>query len=165
MSALPPSNTSRTPWWSKRFTALHLRLYRATGGRVGHQLGAQRTLLLTTTGRKSGLARTQPLTYVRVGEALIVVASNWGNDQPPAWYLNVLAHPHVHVQLKDATFDATATTATADERARLWPQVISQNSAYARYQTGTQREIPLVLLHRLSLAPDSASHNPRLVFK
>ncbi len=147
MSASPPSNTSRTPWWSKRFIAIHLRLYRATGGRIGHRLGPQRTLLLTVTGRKSGLARTQPLTYVRAGGALILVASNWGNDHPPAWYLNVLADPYVRVQLKDTTFDASATTATPDERALLWPQVASQNPAYARYQAGTPREIPLVLLH------------------
>lgn len=150
MRASEPVNTSRTPWWSKRFIALHIRLYRATGGRIGHRLGTQRTLLLTTTGRKSGLPRVQPLTYVRVGDMLIVVASNWGNDQPPAWYLNVLAHPHVHVQFTSDIFEATATLATPEERARLWPQVVAQNPAYARYQAGTPREIPLILLRRLS---------------
>src|SRR5258708_38615749 len=106
MTTPPPASTNRTPWWSKRFVALHIRLYRATGGRIGHRLGAQRTLLLTTTGRKSGLSRTQPLTYVRSGDDLILTASNWGNDHPPAWYLNMLAHPRVHVQLKSDRFDA-----------------------------------------------------------
>ena len=146
------ANTNRTPWWSKRFVALHIRLYRATGGRIGHRLGAQRTLLLTTTGRKSGLSRTQPLTYVRSGDDLILTASNWGNDHPPAWYLNVLAHPQVHVQLKSDRFDALATIATPEERARLWPRVVAQNPAYAGYQSSTPREIPLVLLRRVSSA-------------
>ncbi|MGZ3600193.1 MAG: nitroreductase/quinone reductase family protein [Ktedonobacterales bacterium] len=152
MSASPPPNTNRSPWWSKRFIALHTRLYRATGGRIGHRLGLQRTLLLTTTGRKSGLPRTQPVTYFHVGDMLIIVASNWGNDHPPVWYLNALAHPRVHIQLKGDTFDATATTATSEERSRLWPHVVAQNSVYARYQAGITREIPLVLLHRTSAA-------------
>lgn len=148
MSASAPSNANRSPWWSKQFVALHTRLYRATAGRIGHRLGAQRTLLLTTTGRKSGLPRTQPLTYVRVGDDLVLVASNWGNDHPPAWYLNVLAHPSVRVQLKGDIFEALATPATPEERARLWPHAIAHNPAYARYQAGTPREIPLVLLRR-----------------
>ncbi|HEX8035865.1 MAG TPA: nitroreductase family deazaflavin-dependent oxidoreductase [Ktedonobacterales bacterium] len=151
MSASPPPNTNR-PWWSQRFIALHTRLYRATGGRIGHRLGPQRTLLLTTTGRKSSLPRTLPLAYFHVGDTLIIVASNWGNDHPPAWYFNILAHPCVHIQLKGDTFDATATTATPEERARLWPQVVAQNPVYARYQAGATREIPLVLLHRTSSA-------------
>lgn len=152
MSASMPPKTSRTPWWSKRFVVLHTRLYRATGGRIGHQLGTQRTLLLTTTGRKSGQSRTLPLTYVHAGGELVLVASNWGNDHPPAWYLNILAHPRVQVQLKGETFDALATPATPEERARLWPQVIVPAPQYARYQAGTSREIPLVLLRRSSSA-------------
>lgn len=146
MNASVPSNKTHTPWWSRQFVALHMRLYRATAGRIGHRLGPQRTLLLTTIGRKSGLPRTQPLTYVRVGDALIIIASNWGNDHAPAWYLNILAHPDVHVQLKGDTFDATATVATPEERTRFWPYVVAQNPVYARYQVGTTREIPLVLL-------------------
>lgn len=150
MSASQPTNTNRSPWWSKQFVALHMRLYRATAGRIGHRLGPQRTLLLTTTGRKSSLLRTQPLTYVRVGDALILVASNWGNDHPPAWYLNIQTLPRVRVQLKGDIFDATVTTATPEERARFWPHVVAQNPVYARYQAGVTREIPLVLLHRVS---------------
>lgn len=150
MSASPPSSTRRIPWWGKQFIALHIRLYRATGGRIGHRLGPQRTLLLTTTGRKSGLPRTQPLTYVCVDDTLIIVASNWGNDHPPAWYLNIQTNPHVHVQFKGDIYDATATTATPEEHARLWPYVVARNPAYARYQAGTTREISLILLHRVS---------------
>lgn len=147
-----PIHTNRTPWWSKQFVALHTRLYRATGGRIGHHLGPQRTLLLTTIGRKSGRPRTQPLTYVRIDDELVLVASNWGNDYPPAWYLNILSHPQVRVQLKGDTFDATATTATPEQRGRLWPHAVAQNPAYAHYQAGTPREIPLVMLHRGSSA-------------
>jgi deazaflavin-dependent oxidoreductase (nitroreductase family) len=80
---------------------------------------------------------------------LILVASNWGSDRPPAWYLNILAQPHVRVQLKREVFEATARQATEEERERLWPSIAAQNSQYARYQAGTSRTIPLVFLTRL----------------
>lgn len=146
------ASATRTPWWSKQFVRLHIGMYRATGGVLGHRLSQQRTLLLTTTGRKTGLERTQPLTYLRVEDELVLVASNWGNDYPPAWYLNLVAHPQVRVQLKRDVFDAIATSATPGERARLWPQVVAQMDQYARYQAGTEREIPLVLVRRAQSA-------------
>jgi deazaflavin-dependent oxidoreductase (nitroreductase family) len=140
--------TTRAPWWAGPFRAAHIALYRATGGVIGHRLGPQRTLLLTATGRKSGQPRTQPITYFALEGALALVASNWGNDAPPAWYLNLVAHPEARVQLKGMVFPVTATVATAEERARLWPQVVARNPQYARYQAGTAREIPVVLLRR-----------------
>lgn len=150
MTASQPAPTRRTPWWAGPFRAAHMALYRATGGVIGHRLGPQRTLLLTTTGRKSGQPRTQPITYVALEDALALVASNWGSDAPPAWYLNLVARPAALVQLKGATFPVTAAVATADERARLWPQVVARNPQYARYQAGTAREIAIVLLRRAS---------------
>lgn len=117
---------------------------------MGHRLGPQRILLLTTTGRKSGQPRTQPLAYFRDDAGgIYVVASNWGNDAPPAWYLNAQANPHVRVQLRRDTFDAVATRATPDERARLWPGLIARQPRYARYQATAAREIPLVYLRRV----------------
>lgn len=153
MSVPGRGNDRRTPLWSRFFVPAHMWLYRATGGLLGHRLGPQRTLLLTTTGRKSGLPRTLPLTYFRPGGELVLVASNWGSDQPPAWYLNIVAQPHVRVQLKRDIFDAEAQVAGEEERARLWPGIAAQNPQYARYQAGTSRTIPIVFLRR---APASA---------
>src|SRR5579885_3609842 len=105
-SSSPTKPRGRTPGYSKWFIPLHTWLYRRTGGLLGHRLGPQRILLLTTTGRKSGQPRTQPLAYFRDDAGgIYVVASNWGNDAPPAWYLNAQANPHVRVQLRRDTFD------------------------------------------------------------
>jgi deazaflavin-dependent oxidoreductase (nitroreductase family) len=139
----------RTPRWARLFLPIHRWLYQHTGGRIGHSLVLQRTLLLTTTGRKTGLSRTQPLTYFRhPSGALFVVASNWSSDNPPAWYLNILSHPHVQVQLKRYIFAATARPADPTERATLWPWLVTRAPVFGRYQTVTSREIPLVLLER-----------------
>jgi len=139
----------RIPRWARLFLPVHRWLYQHTGGLIGHSLALQRTLLLTTTGRKSGLSRTQPLTYFRYSSGLLfVVASNWSSDNPPAWYLNILSHPQVQVQLKRDTFTATARPADPSERATLWPWLVARASVFGRYQTVTAREIPLVLLER-----------------
>jgi F420H(2)-dependent quinone reductase len=142
------ASARRRPVWAKPFSAAHIALYRATGGVIGYWLGTQRALLLTTTGRKSGQPRTQPLTYYTLEGALALVASNWGSDAPPDWYLNLVAQPSAHVQLRRETFRVTAAVATSDERARLWPEVVARLPIYAYYQAQIPREIPIVLLRR-----------------
>ncbi|HEV2239297.1 MAG TPA: nitroreductase/quinone reductase family protein, partial [Ktedonobacterales bacterium] len=140
------ATVSRTPWWARWFVPAHMWLYRASGGRVGHRLGRQRTLLLTTTGRRTGQPRTQPVTYFALEGQTVLVASNWGNDGPPAWFLNCLAHPRVRVRLSRVVYDAQARVATEAERARLWPRVVAANPQYARYQAAVAHTIPVVLL-------------------
>jgi deazaflavin-dependent oxidoreductase (nitroreductase family) len=145
----PSTPRDRTPRWARLFLPVHRWLYQHTGGLIGHSLVLQRTLLLTTIGRKSGLSRTQPLTYFHHPSGLLfVVASNWSSDNPPAWYLNILANPQVQVQLKRDTFAATARPADPTERTTLWPWLVARAPVFGRYQTVTAREIPLVLLER-----------------
>ncbi len=105
-------------------------------------------LELTTTGRKSGQKRSVMLTSpIQEGDSIVVVASRGGDDVHPAWFLNLQADPDVEVSLKGAPAQPmTARVATADERARLWPQVAADFKNYADYQKKTDREIPLVLL-------------------
>ena len=148
MSASRVATARRIPAWAKPFSAAHVALYRATGGLIGHWMGTQRALLLTTTGRKSGQQRTQPLTYYTLDGALALVASNWGSDAPPGWYLNLVARPSAHVQLRSEAFPVTAAVATAEERERLWPQMVARMPIYAYYQARIPREIPIVLLRR-----------------
>jgi deazaflavin-dependent oxidoreductase (nitroreductase family) len=127
--------------------------YRATGGALGHWLWTQRALLLTTTGRKTGQPRTQPLAYYAFDGSngpLTLVASNWGNDTPPAWYLNLLAQPQAQVQLKHETFVVVASVTAGEERARLWARAVRSYPPFANYQAGTSREIPIVQLRRTS---------------
>ena len=75
------------------------------------------------------------------------MASRGGDDQPPAWYLNLVADPDVEVSWQGApSARMRARVASAEERRRLWPLVIADHANYAAYQTKTSRQIPLVLL-------------------
>jgi len=126
--------------------AFHQWLYEATDGRVTW-LGGLPSLLLRTTGRKTGAERTAALVYMRDGEDLVVVASNGGSDRPPAWLLNVQKTPGVEVQVGQERRRMRARVASREERARLWPLVNRLNTGrYDAYQTRTKREIPLVIL-------------------
>jgi deazaflavin-dependent oxidoreductase (nitroreductase family) len=96
----------------------HVDRYRETDGAEGHEWRGTQTLLLTTTGRRSGERRTTPLIYAPHGEdAYTIVASKGGSDTPPAWYLNLEQDPDVEVQVKGDRFKARARTATAEEKA------------------------------------------------
>jgi len=127
-------------------TAVHLRLYRWTGGFIGGSAGGLPTLLLTTTGRKTGLQRTVPLPYFPHPEGYAVVASFAGNPKNPAWYENLRAKPEVMVQVRGRRFAALATTAGPEERPAIWSSIIASAAMYADYQLVTPREIPVVVL-------------------
>jgi deazaflavin-dependent oxidoreductase (nitroreductase family) len=77
-----------------------------------------------------------------------VVASKGGAPEHPAWYLNLVANPTVKVQVKADKFTAHAHTATAEERAKLWPKMVEIYGPYADYQKKTDRQIPVVVLKR-----------------
>jgi deazaflavin-dependent oxidoreductase (nitroreductase family) len=126
----------------------HIREYDETGGAKGHLWRGVATLLLTTTGRKSGIQRRTALIYRKVGEAYAVVASYGGSPEHPQWYSNLVADPEVTVQVGDDTFAGRARTADDAERAELWPLLAEVWPDYDKYQTKTDRQIPIVLLER-----------------
>jgi deazaflavin-dependent oxidoreductase (nitroreductase family) len=132
----------------KTMNAVHKGLLKVSGGRIGWQTAGMPVVELTTTGRKSGQPRTVMLTSpVQEGDTIVVVASKGGNDEHPAWLLNLRDDPDVEVAYNGgAKQPMKATIADADERERLWPQVTTKQKRYAGYQTKTEREIPLVLL-------------------
>jgi deazaflavin-dependent oxidoreductase (nitroreductase family) len=103
-------------------------------------------LLLTTTGRRSGKARTTPLTFFRDGADLVVIASNGGADRPPDWWLNLQQTPRAVVQIGTDRLVVTARAASEQERERLWVVITATYAGYARYQERTTRRIPVVLL-------------------
>jgi deazaflavin-dependent oxidoreductase (nitroreductase family) len=129
---------------------LHVRAYRASGGRIGSNLGGLPHLLLSTVGRKSGDVRTVPLTYMEDGAAYVLVASNGGSDRHPAWWLNLRATPRARVQVRDQAFEIEASEAQGAERDRLWAAVKKFNPFYAQYEQITDRRIPVVVLRRVS---------------
>jgi deazaflavin-dependent oxidoreductase (nitroreductase family) len=125
---------------------LHRWSYRVSGGKVGRSFFGSPILLLTTIGRRTGQPRTWPLTYLLEGDRLIILASNGGQPNHPAWYLNLRAIPRVSVQLGDQVRTMIAQRAEGDERARLWSRVVEEYPAYAEYQRKTDRQIPVVVL-------------------
>ena len=131
-------------------TKIHRSVYRKTGGRLGARLGGMDMVLLTTTGRKSGEPRSIPLACFREGDALVVVASNNGQDHHPAWWLNLEQNPEAQAQLGPDSWPVRVQPAEGAERDRLWAWLKECNPAYRRYEKKTPREIPVVVLKRIS---------------
>ncbi len=132
----------------KTMNAVHRCVLKVSFGKVGWNAGGMPALELTTTGRKSGEPRSVMLTSpLQEGPTIVIVASRGGDDQHPAWFLNLRDHPQVQVSFKGGQKQAmVASIASVDERARMWPLVTAKYKNYAGYQTKTDREIPLVLL-------------------
>ncbi|MFA1544210.1 nitroreductase family deazaflavin-dependent oxidoreductase [Actinomadura monticuli] len=127
----------------------HVQRYQETDGAEGHDWQGTTTLLLTTTGRKTGKERTTPLIYQPEGDAYLVVASKGGADEPPLWFLNLEAQPEVKVQVKGDKFTARARTATPAEKPAMWRKMTAVWPDYDEYQKKTSREIPVVVLERV----------------
>jgi|SRR2546427_10321545 deazaflavin-dependent oxidoreductase (nitroreductase family) len=131
----------------KGMNAFHRAILKLSGGRLGWSGQRMPVLELTTTGRKSGQPRTVMLTSpVQEGDTFVIVASRGGDDQHPAWFLNLRDNPDVEVTTREGKRRMRARVASPEERARLWPLVTADHKNYAGYQTKTKREIPLVLL-------------------
>ena len=145
-----PSVPQELPSW----IADHIRRYRESNGKDGHMWdstvaggkGMIPTLLLTTTGRKSGRRLVLPLIYGKSGKNYVIIASKGGAPAHPGWYVNLKAKPEVDVQVAADKFKARARTATAAERTQLWKQMAALYPPYDDYQRRTQREIPVVVL-------------------
>jgi deazaflavin-dependent oxidoreductase (nitroreductase family) len=127
----------------------HIDEYVASGGAQGHIWNGAPTLLLTTTGRRSGEPRRTALIYGRYGKDYVIVASKGGAPSHPLWYLNLQANPRVTVQVEDEVFDAVARDATAEEREELWPEMAKIWPDYDNYRKKTDRVIPVVILTRV----------------
>jgi deazaflavin-dependent oxidoreductase (nitroreductase family) len=124
----------------------HVRRYRETEGEVGYEWNGAPILLLTTTGRRTGEARTAPLIFGRDGDGYLVVASVGGMPKHPAWYLNLRAEPTASIQVKGDHLDVVARTASPEEKPRLWRIVNRVWPNYDVYQSRTDRVIPVVVL-------------------
>ena len=130
------------------FVRVHDAVYQRTNGRIGHRIpGAPNSLLLHTVGAKTGLPRTNSLSYARDGDSYLVVASNGGDRRSPGWYHNLKADPRVEINVGPRRFAVTAQPVLPDDPdyARLWRIVNANNSdRYDGYQAKTQRPIPVI---------------------
>jgi deazaflavin-dependent oxidoreductase (nitroreductase family) len=137
-----------------RVLRAHQWIYEQTNGLLGHRLLlGNPTLLLRTTGRRSGLTRTNALTYARDGDAYLVVASNGGSPRPPGWLANLKADPGCEIQVGRRRYRAVARPILPDDPdyARRWTIVDTVNKGrYTQYQKLTERPIPIVELRPTS---------------
>jgi deazaflavin-dependent oxidoreductase (nitroreductase family) len=139
-------------WFARAFRALvplDRALGKATRGRVvALHIDGLPSLLITTTGRKSGQPRTNPLLYAPDGDGYAVIGSNWGQQHHPAWSANLLADPHATITLAGREIPVVAELATGAERERLLGLVLEVWPAYQTYMERSGREIRLFRLTR-----------------
>ena len=126
--------------------AIHVGLYRLTGGKIGGSMRGFKVLLLTTIGRKSGKMHTVPLAFFEQPGGFLIVGSNGGLPARPGWYHNLKSKPQATIQIAGKVFPATAEIQTGDAHARAWQQVITASPLYAGYEKKTGRPIPVVFL-------------------
>ncbi|MGW0501953.1 nitroreductase/quinone reductase family protein [Micromonospora sp. NPDC003241] len=123
------------PWFgatARLLVPLDRAVGRLTKGRVV-ALGLVPSLVITTTGRRSGKPRSNPLLYVPDGDGYVVVGSNWGQAQQPAWSLNLLAEPRAEVDVSGRRIAVRGEPATGAERERLWRLLVDAWPAYEAY--------------------------------
>ena len=130
----------------KLMSRINVWLFRASGGRLGNRFfGGAPVLLLSTIGRRSRKPRTAPLIYLEDGDNLVLVASKGGMSQHPVWYLNLVAHSDVEVQIGSEVRKLRARTASDEEKTKLWPRLNAVYGHYDEYQARTDRNIPVVI--------------------
>ena len=130
----------------KGMNVTHRTVLAASGGRLLTAPFGMPTVELHTTGRKTGQRRSTLLTApVREHDRVVLVASKGGDDRDPLWYRNLVADPDVELTIDGTTTPMRARTATAEERADLWPRITAAYRGYADYQRRTSREIPVVI--------------------
>jgi deazaflavin-dependent oxidoreductase (nitroreductase family) len=130
----------------------HVQAYEESNGDVGYIWNGAPILVLTTTGAKSGKVRKHALIYGTDGDDVLLIASQGGAPDNPHWYKNLDADPNVGVQILADRFKGRARTATAEEKARLWPVMTELWPAYDDYQAATDRDIPVVIIERVASA-------------
>lgn len=132
----------------RAFYRVHRLMYQMSGGRIGHRTPEGPMLVLTTRGRRSGQPRASVLLYMPDGDDAIVVGSNGGRPQAPAWLLNLQADPKVQVQIGSERFRAHAEIIEGEARDAIWPRLKEHYPGWDHYQTLTDRPIHPVRLVR-----------------
>jgi deazaflavin-dependent oxidoreductase (nitroreductase family) len=150
ISQLPATQRSKALILFWRF---HRWLFRVSDGRLGASLFGRQVLKLTMTGRRSGKPRSIMIYYFSHGDSPVIVASNVGADQHPAWYLNLQANPAAEIQIGRERWPVVARTAAGEERQHLWAEIVAKDSDFLDYQRRTDREFPLVILDRVDKDP------------
>jgi deazaflavin-dependent oxidoreductase (nitroreductase family) len=150
MSLDTPTGTrgARTPGASSPIAKWVGRLMGRQHRRAGYKFQGMDVLFLTTTGRKSGQAHENPVAWFADGdEAWLVVASAGGTAKNPAWYANMAAHPdQVWIELPDRKLQVTPEQLAGERREAAWQRITAAQPRFAKYQTKTDRSLPVIRL-------------------
>lgn len=131
---------------AKAMNRSHRLILKLSGGKVLSSFSGMPTVELHTVGRKSGQPRSCLLTApLHDDRRTVLVASKGGDDRHPDWYRNLVANPDVELVIGNERRKVRARTASAEEKAELWPQIVSAFKGYAGYQKRTSRDIPVVI--------------------
>jgi deazaflavin-dependent oxidoreductase (nitroreductase family) len=120
--------------------------YEATNGEEANDLRGRPIIVLTSVGAKTGKLRKTPLMRVEHDGLYAVVASQGGAPKHPVWYFNLKANPHVELQDGAIKRDYRARELSGDEKAVWWERAVETWPDYAKYQTRTDRQIPVFVL-------------------
>ncbi len=131
---------------SARWAREQVEEYESSGGTRGTTLRGVPVVVITSVGARSGKLRKNPVMRVEHGGLYAAVASKGGAPEHPAWYGNLIEHPHVELQDGPSRGDYIAREVLGDERARWWERAVEVWPDYAEYQTKTDREIPVFVL-------------------
>jgi len=124
----------------------HAAIYELSDGRIGASSAGLPMLLLSVTGRKSGTTHTTALVYFQDGESYVVVGSDGAAKRDPQWWRNLQVDPMGAIRVGRKKLEVKATLATGAERERLWEIGKTVNPLWSKYQTRTERELPVVML-------------------
>lgn len=133
----------------RRFMNWHRAVYEWTDGRIGANLLGIDMVLMYTLGRKSGRVIATPVACYPEADGVWVHASNNGQDQPPAWWLNLQAQPEIDIRLGRERYRVRAEEAPEANYERLWQHFAERNPPIRGYREKTRRRIPIVLLRFL----------------
>jgi deazaflavin-dependent oxidoreductase (nitroreductase family) len=127
--------------------ALERALDALTGGRVQLSGLLVPSLVLHTTGAKSGEPRDAPLMYTPDGDGRAIVAgTNFAGERHPAWTSNLLAHPDAAITVRGRRMAVHATLIPVDERDAAWARIEAQWPGYRAYERDSGRTVRLFLL-------------------
>jgi deazaflavin-dependent oxidoreductase (nitroreductase family) len=140
---------SRMDVLTRNMNRLHRVIWAVSGHRLLKAPMGMPAVELHTIGRKSGKRRTVILTApIHDERRFVLIASKGGDDHHPDWYHNLVAKPDVEITWDGETHSYLARTASAEEKAEMWPAIVKANKGYAGYQTKTSRDIPVVIFER-----------------
>jgi deazaflavin-dependent oxidoreductase (nitroreductase family) len=124
--------------------------FRANDGRVGGPFQGAPILLLHSKGARSGRERVNPMMYRAVADGWAVFASKGGAPNNPDWYHNLIANPLASIEVGTQTVDVISRVTKGEERERIWSAQKADYKGFAEYERRTDREIPVLILSRVS---------------